>query len=207
MHDARIRQSRLARAALAVATILAAPMAAAETVYVTDELRLGLHRAEDTSDLPFRTLSSGDRLEVLERATNYALVRTEDGAEGWVKSAFLIGEAPARFRLAQVEAELEAKSSLAAGAEAAIAEARERAGEAEAALLALREETAAATDRLARLESEHRQAERRLEAYRGALPLTWSLAAAALALVAGFVGGLWFFDRRSRARHGGFRVY
>lgn len=207
MRDARIRRSRLPAPVLATALFCAAPFATAETVYVTDELRLGLHRAEDTSDRPFRTLSSGDRLEVLERSTNYALVRADDGSEGWVKSAFLIDEPPARFRLAAVEAELEAKSTLAAGAEAAIAEARDRAAEAETALVALREETAAALERLERLETEHRRAKARLDAYRGALPLTWSLAAIVAALVAGFVGGLWFFDRRSRLRHGGFRVY
>jgi len=40
--------------------LVAMPAAAlAETAYVTDNLRLGLHQAEDTSDRAFRTLESG----------------------------------------------------------------------------------------------------------------------------------------------------
>jgi hypothetical protein len=37
----------------------------AETAYVTDMLRLGIHNASDTSDRPFDNLVSGTALEVL----------------------------------------------------------------------------------------------------------------------------------------------
>ena len=75
--------------------ILLPVFAAAETAYVTDNLRLGLHTAEDTSDRAFRFLESGQAMEVLVRDRNYANVRLPDGAEGWVKSAFLVEEKPA----------------------------------------------------------------------------------------------------------------
>src|SRR3970282_48196 len=78
-------------------------VAAAETAYVTDILRLGLHRAEDTSDRPFDNLVSGTELEVLERVPNFARVRTAAGQEGWVKSAYLVGEKPAQARIAETE--------------------------------------------------------------------------------------------------------
>jgi hypothetical protein len=55
---------------LAVALFLWAGGALAETAYVTGSLRLGLHRASDTSDRPFENLISGVALEVLERNTN-----------------------------------------------------------------------------------------------------------------------------------------
>ena len=55
--------------------ILLPMLAAAETAYVTDTLRLGLHQAEDTSDRPFRNLESGQELEILSRSTYYAHVQ------------------------------------------------------------------------------------------------------------------------------------
>jgi hypothetical protein len=50
----------------------------AETAYVTDNLRLGLHQAPDTSDRAFRTLDSGQELEIISRDRNYAQVRLPD---------------------------------------------------------------------------------------------------------------------------------
>ena len=51
--------------------LVSMPAAAlAETAYVTDNLRLGLHQAEDTSDRAFRTLESGQPVEILSRGRN-----------------------------------------------------------------------------------------------------------------------------------------
>ena len=80
-------------------TLLLSPAARAETVYITDNLRLGLHKLADTSDRPFRTLESGTELEVLERSRNYARVRVTDGTVGYVKSAYLVTDKPARLIL------------------------------------------------------------------------------------------------------------
>ena len=62
--------------------ILLPLVAGAETAYVTDNLRLGLHQAADTSDRAFRTLESGQELEILSRDRNYASVRLPDGVLG-----------------------------------------------------------------------------------------------------------------------------
>ena len=113
------------RALLAIALCGCAALAAADTVYVTDSLRLGLHAASDTSDRPFETLVSGAALEVLERATNYTRVRTSDGQEGWVKSAYLVEQKPAQLRVAELEAELAALRSEAASARTARASAED----------------------------------------------------------------------------------
>jgi len=43
--------------------------------------------------------------------------------------------------------------------------------------------------------------------YRGSLPLTWVAGAIGVCLVAGFLFGMWWVDRRSRIRHGGIRIY
>ena len=81
---------------------------AAQTVYVTDNLRLGLHEAEDTSGRPFRMLESGQEMEILSRDRNYANVRLPDATEGWVKNAYLVDEKPAKLIVAEITAERDA---------------------------------------------------------------------------------------------------
>jgi uncharacterized protein YgiM (DUF1202 family) len=86
----------------------AVPALSQETLYVTDVLQLGMHAAADTSDEAFRNLVSGTQVTVLERATDFARVRTTDGAEGWVRSFYLVAEQPARTRIAELESRVEA---------------------------------------------------------------------------------------------------
>ena len=53
---------------IALLLFVVLPYAAmAETAYITDNLRLGLHRAADTGDRAFRTLESGQELEIISR--------------------------------------------------------------------------------------------------------------------------------------------
>ncbi len=90
------------RAALLLFIVL--PFAAmAETAYVTDKLRLGLHEAADTSDRAFRALESGQELEIISRDRNYANVRLPDGVEGNVKAAYLVFEKPARLIVTELQ--------------------------------------------------------------------------------------------------------
>src|SRR5690606_12848920 len=86
----RIERRMRGRLSIVLITLAWTAAAAAETAYVTDLLQLGLHQASDTSDRPFANLPSGTRLEVLERKTHYARVRTDGGDEGWVKAAYIV---------------------------------------------------------------------------------------------------------------------
>jgi SH3 domain protein len=186
---------------------LAPVLAGAETAYVTDMLRLGIHNAEDTSDRPFDNLVSGTQLEVLERATNYARVRTPGGQEGWVKSAYIVAEKPAQARIAEAEAEIERLRT-------ALNVAQDAHDEAETTADALSRQVAASAgsdeairETLERLKRENTSYTEQLETYRGALPLAWVVAAILVTLVAGFVAGWWWLDSRIRRRHGGFRIH
>ena len=88
--------------------LLLLPVAAmAETAYVTDTLRLGLHQAADTSDRPFRNLESGQEMEVLSRTQYYANVELPDGTRGYVKAGFLVDEKPAKLVVAETRAEID----------------------------------------------------------------------------------------------------
>lgn len=192
---------------MALCFALAASAATAETAYVTDMLQLGLHRAEDTSDRAFQNLISGTRLDVLERRTHYARVRTDDGSEGWVKSAYIVTEIPPRFRLAELEAEVESLR-----AELADASATETRAVREAERLRQREseheETAQALqEALARAERANAEYSERVDRYRMSMPLPWVVGALGLALAGGGFGGWWGLDRLLRRRYGGYRIY
>ena len=117
----------LKRAFLATALCGWTALAAAETAYVTDSLRLGLHAASDTSGRPFENLISGAAVEVLERNTNYARVRLVDGREGWVKAMYLVTLKPAAARVAELEAEIATLKEAATAAKTAQSGGRARA--------------------------------------------------------------------------------
>jgi hypothetical protein len=98
---------RLLSGMLMLAALAAGPVAA-ETMYVTDQLRLGVFAGEGATGERLKLLSSGDRLQVLERRPNFALVTTDDGVTGWVKSAFLVSDKPAVLIVAEIDAERQA---------------------------------------------------------------------------------------------------
>lgn len=180
-----------------------AAIAGAETAYVTDSLRLGIHAAADTSDRAFDNLVSGAVVEILERNPNYARVRLTDGREGWVKANYLVTVKPAAARVGELEAEIEGLRGSVAAAKAAQTAAENQLG----ALTNQAGSLEAIHDKVSRLESENHAYEERLAAYRTTLPLAWVLLAVVLAGAAGFAGGLWWLDSSIRRRHGGFRVY
>lgn len=194
-------------AALIALVALSAAAQAQETRYVTDILRLGLYANQDASGSPIRTLVSGTEVTILERIPNFARVRTADGEEGWVKSAFLVTEKPAQLRVAETEARAAALGQqleeITAARDAALADARQAAADAELEV----DSAGASSERLARLQEENEAYETRIEQYRGALPWPWVAGALIVALAAGFMAGYWWLDASIRRRHGGFRVY
>ncbi|NNC66016.1 MAG: TIGR04211 family SH3 domain-containing protein [Gammaproteobacteria bacterium] len=192
---------------IALVTLAWPALLMAETAYVTDILRLGLHRAEDTSDRPFRTLVSGTELEVLARTTNYAHVRAADGQEGWVKSAYLVLDKPAQLKIAEAESELTALRAELDHAKIAQRAAEQQLDQVTQQIDAAASSSDAVEATLSRLKMENADFEQRLERYRGSIPISWVLGALVIALVAGFAGGLAWVDYTSRRRHGGFRIY
>ena len=182
-------------------------LAAAETGYVTDRLMLGLHEAADTSDRPFRSLESGTEFEVLSRDRLYAHVRLADGTEGYVKAAYVVYEPPAKLIVNQTQAEVERLSTELEEAKAAFAEPAAVIDALKAETATLTSDLEAARERVEGLEEDNQQYRSRAERYQYSLPYTWVGGAIAVCLIAGFLGGLWWVDHRSRKRHGGIRIY
>jgi len=176
---------------------------AANTVYVTDELRLGLYDNEQTNGRPFETLLSGAKLDVLERALMSIRVRTESGSEGWVKLGYVVETEPARRRVEFLELALQKLAGELESSKAELASSAQVTDRLEAELRDARERNA----NLPALEAQNARLRGSLDALENSVPLNWLLAAAAITLILGFVIGYWWLDRRVRRQFGGVRVY
>ena len=72
-----------------------------DILYVTDQLRLSLYPQASDKSGSLQLLSSGDKLAIIQISGNYALVKTPNGKQGWVKRGFLVPEPTATLLLKQ----------------------------------------------------------------------------------------------------------
>ena len=179
----------------------------AETAYVTDMLQLEMYASPDMIGEPLRKLRSGDKVEVVTRTGRIAQVQSEGGLEGWVKGLYLVPDEPARTRVNQLEQSNE-------GLENTVKKLRSQLSTEQGALKELQqtqsgtEEQRSATEaELENLRSENAKLEGSLAAYGMNVPVTWLLIAMLVAVIGGFAGGWYWIDRRSREKHGGYRIY
>ena len=179
----------------------------AETAYITDNLRLGLHQAPDTSDRAFRTLESGQEIEILSRDRNYAHVQLPDGVQGYVKAAYLVFEKPAKLIVSETQARVDELEEELSRTKAAFAAPGETIATLEAQLEQSQAELEQVSSNVIELTSENEKYRRRHEQFKFSVPLSWVGGAVAICLLAGFLTGMWWIDYRSRKRHGGIRVY
>ncbi len=140
MQNSRRRKKAAHLAPLLLAFQFTTAVAAQEatTVYVTDELRLGLYPGEMTTGSPSKTLLSGAKLEVLERSMMSLQVRTEQGDIGWVKSGYTVSAEPARRRIITLAADNARMETALSAADKAREAASDRVEELEAERILLR---------------------------------------------------------------------
>ena len=86
---------------------LLATRATAATAYVSDELVLGVYAEQNSQGQRLATLHSGASVDTLGVNGEFTQVRLNDGAVGWVKSAYLTAREPAILRVKQLEEELD----------------------------------------------------------------------------------------------------
>lgn len=77
----------------------------AETVYVSGTLRVGVRPVPDSSTMPISVVTTGAKLQVLERKSGFVKIITEDGISGWVKEIYVTTEVPTRQQLESLRAE------------------------------------------------------------------------------------------------------
>ena len=182
-------------------------LAAAETAYVTDNLRLNMYENADLSGARVDTLVSGQGFEILSRNAQTAYVELSNGKQGYVSAAYMVTEKPARLIVAETQAENDRLLQ-------SLEQLRQSYAEPAGLIDSLQQETAhlrstvdANAERMAELEDENKSYSSRSSRHQYSLPYTWVGGAIVICLVAGFLSGLWWVDSQSRKRHGGIRVY
>lgn len=75
----------------------------AETMYVTDVLRLTLRTGQSTEHKIIAVIESGQEVEILESGEEWSSVRLADGKEGWVLTRYLTPRETYNVKLKRLE--------------------------------------------------------------------------------------------------------
>jgi SH3 domain protein len=75
----------------------------AETMYVTDVLRLSLRSGQSIEHKIIAVIESGRQVDVVENGEEWSLVRLPDEREGWVLTRYLTPDPTHNIRLAKLE--------------------------------------------------------------------------------------------------------
>ena len=71
----------------------------AKSVYVNDQLRVGVRPEPSQVVAPIGVVLTGMKLEVLAKKDIFIKIRTKDGLEGWIKNIYVTDKTPAILRL------------------------------------------------------------------------------------------------------------
>ncbi len=208
----------------------------AETNYVIDELRVGLHKDGTTESPIVKIVPSGTALEVLGRQGDLVKVREPDGEEGWVHKRYLINTEPDNTRMLELqqrntalEKKLQQKQAAANTGDSKELERqldseRLKVGELQAQLADLKARIGASDngellEELERLRQANNDLVAQLAMAGVDMPAesspaevisasNWKLIAVSLACLfaLGVASGAFLLDYLNRRRHGGFRV-
>ncbi|MFO7593245.1 MAG: TIGR04211 family SH3 domain-containing protein [Pseudomonadota bacterium] len=176
-----------------------AGQAMAETLYVHDQLRLGVRANPDPAESSIAVVRTGDALTVLGREGDFIRIRTGEGIEGWVSQGYVSAEPPARLQLEQVRSAL-------VQSEGQRTELQDRLAESTSSLEAME-------NRLAALSAENVALQQQLDTYTTAAErlkreYAWVYqSAVVIALIAcAFFLGVGWHKRRVRQRLGGMEI-
>ncbi len=194
-------------AALFCTVFLFPVIACAETVYVTDLLRLNLYEAPRSQGKIIKTITSGDALQVLERQPNYAKIKTTDGTTGWTKSAYLVPDKPPRLIVSQIEQQLVSLKRQTANAIKEMKTAMENAEKYQQILHSSESNSKSQNAQLQKLRKQNNEYVKSMKTYGASIPLNVYLLSLLLMLTIGIASGWYYVDYRIRKRHGGFRPY
>jgi len=170
-------------------------LAAAEYVYISDNLRVGV-RTEPVSGIPpIGVVFTGMRLEVHEKADGYVKITTNKGLTGWIKDIYVTKKAPAIIQLntillkyEKLKKELSQGSDTTAMLEKANAALNEKVNE----LKAERREWS--RERATLLASQHKDSD------------WFGIVVTIVLIVLSFIAGIFWYKSQVMKRLGGLRV-
>lgn len=88
-----------------IAFFMVSPLQAQTVRYISDHLQAPILAGSSTRYKVVRQLASGTPVEILktDKESGYTLVRTQDGARGWILEEYLMNEPSVRDRLTAAE--------------------------------------------------------------------------------------------------------
>ena len=79
-----------------------AGLVSAETLYINDQLRVGVRPEPNNESTPLAVVNTGDKLELIDKTSGYVQVRTKEGIEGWIKDIYTTSQIPAIVQLEEL---------------------------------------------------------------------------------------------------------
>ena len=86
----------------------------AETMYISDKLKVTVRRGASTEYKILAMAESGDRVEILESGKEWTLVRLANGMEGYLTTRYLVANPTSAIRLGQLQVKHKALTQQAA---------------------------------------------------------------------------------------------
>jgi SH3 domain protein len=178
----------------------------AETLYVTDLLRLNVHEEPQSKGPLITTINSGDPVTILERQPGYAKIQTSDGQTGWAKSAYLVADKPARLIVSDMEQQLIQMREQLSAAQKDTMTARKDAEKYHNLLKTTEKTFEEQNVQLRNIQQQNEKYEIFSTKYASSVPIKIFLIAGILLFLIGTLIGWYIMDYRIRKRHGGFRI-
>lgn len=168
---------------------------AAEYVYISDKLRVGVRVEPASGTPPIGVVFTGMRLEVHEKTDGYIKITTDKGVTGWIKDIYVTEKEPAIIQLNSLRGKFNnLKKDLSAGNEGTAI---------------LEKANLALNNQLEEMKSEHREwsAERAKLMASQYKESSWLWVAEILILILiSFVAGIFWYKSYVMKRLGGLRV-
>lgn len=175
--------------------LLSTATLAVETVYISDNLRVGVRTDPQSNDLPIGVVFTGMRMDVLDRMDGYVKIKTDKGITGWVKDIYVTKTPPAIIQLNKLQVKHDSLTKeLTAG--------HDTTGELEKANVVLNEQL----DNLKKQQREW-QRERAMVIATQYTGTSWFWFILIIVIgIAGFVSGALWYRSQAMKRLGGLRV-
>lgn len=175
--------------------IPAIPSYAAEYVYISDNLRVGVRTEPVSSIPPIGVVFTGMKLEVLEKKEGYLKIKSDKNLTGWIKDIYVTKDAPAIIQLNLLKKKYEKLN-------AQLAEGSDTSQVLEKANQALSEEI----DELKEAQRDWRKERARLIASQYNDSSWFWIIVTIILVIASFIGGALWYRVQAMKKLGGLRV-
>ena len=169
----------------------------AKTLYINDQLRVGIRAEPNNDSAPLAVVTTGDKLEMLEKSAGYILVKTEQGVEGWIKDIYTTEEAPAIVRLKEL-------SQVSGGTDIKLKELTKQISLMQSANEVLNNELEQAKDEKNKIQVQLLALKSGQVADGG---WVYWLSAILIFTISSFVSGMYWYRKQAMKRLGGLRIY